>query len=91
MNSIKTIWINAAFEIKIVLRSWFFRIFSGLSLVILFFLDLVMFSDVAGVPKIFNGIASYFPYANINLINMLIQIQMTLMNNFIRVDAQQGR
>jgi len=71
MNSINTIWINAGFEIKIILRSWFFRIFAGLSIIILFFLDMVFFSNVTDIPRIFNSISSFYPYANINLINII--------------------
>jgi len=71
MNSINKIWINASFEIKIILRSWFFRIFAGLSLILLFFINLGLFSSVTGVPRVFNGIASFFPYANINLLNIV--------------------
>jgi ABC-type transport system involved in multi-copper enzyme maturation permease subunit len=71
MNSINKIWINASIEIKIILRSWFFRIFAGLSIVLLFFINLIFFSDLTGVPRIFNGISSFFPYANINLLNIV--------------------
>lgn len=71
MNSLNKIWINARFEIKIILRSWFFRIFAGLSIILLFLINLIFFSDVTGVPRIFNGISSFFPYANINLLNIV--------------------
>jgi len=71
MNSLNKIWINASFEIKIILRSWFFRIFAGLSIILLFFVNLIFFSDVTQIPRIFNGISSFFPYANINLLNIV--------------------
>ena len=71
MNSFNKIWINASFEIKIILRSWFFRIFAGLSIILLFLINLIFFSEVTQVPRIFHGIASYFPYTNINLLNIV--------------------
>ena len=70
MNSISKIWINAVFEIKIILRSWFFRIFTALSIILLFLINLIFFSTVTDVPRIFNGLSSFFPYANINLFNI---------------------
>jgi ABC-type transport system involved in multi-copper enzyme maturation permease subunit len=71
MNSINKIWINASLEIKIILRSWFFRIFAGLSIILLFLVNLIFFSNVTGIPRIFQGISSFFPYANINLLNIV--------------------
>lgn len=71
MNSLNRILINAIYEIKIFLRSWFFRIFAGLSFVLLFFINLIFFSNVTQVPRIFNGLSSFGAYANFYLLNIV--------------------
>jgi len=57
MHAFRKISIVARFEIKTLLRSWFFRIFAGLSLVILVFFDLATITNVFGDAAWYFGIS----------------------------------
>lgn len=58
MDFIYNMWIVAKFETKTLLRSWFFRIFALLAIIILALLDLVLYTNLAPLPWSFRGIPS---------------------------------
>ena len=70
MMSIKKIWANATYEMTILFRGWFFRIFAGLTISLFVFLDIILFSEIVGTPRIFRAISSFFPYAKLMLLNI---------------------
>ena len=43
MNTVRTIYAIARYEAAVLFRSWFFRIFSGMSLGALVLIDIVLF------------------------------------------------
>ncbi len=59
--------INALYEIKILLRSWFFKIFAVGSILGLAGLDVLFHSSVSPVPRFLHPIDSFLPYMNIAL------------------------
>lgn len=67
MSSFQAIKINAIYEIKILLRSWFFRIFATISVLTLVGLDILFFSTISPTPRFFSGINSFLPYMNVLL------------------------
>jgi len=69
MLSLHIILTIARYEAKILFRSWFFRIFSLISLVILVFLNVLFFAQPS-MQWQFRGIASSIPYFNILLLNV---------------------
>ena len=67
MSSLQIIKINALYEMKILFRSWFFRIFAiGAVLVVIGF-DILFFSSISPTPRFFRGLDSFLPYMNIIL------------------------
>lgn len=69
MLSIYNIWNVARIETKTLLRSWFFRIFSILALVILFFFNLELLTDVGAPRWMYRGIPASIPYVNLLILN----------------------
>ena len=89
MNMIYNIWIVAKFETKTLLRSWFFRIFSLLAIVILAFLGLGMYTNLAPVPWSFRGIPSSIPYTYILFLNLAqAVIAVFLSSDFLKRDKK---
>lgn len=70
MLSIRKISIIARFEIKTLLRSWFFRIFAGLSLVILIFFDIAGITEVGEGIWLIRGIPANIPLGNLFMLNI---------------------
>jgi hypothetical protein len=62
--------IVAHYEIKALLRSWFFRIFTILSLVVIILLDMVFFALPGSSRWLYYGIPSGIPYLNLMLLNI---------------------
>jgi len=84
MDSIYNTWIIAKFEIKILLRSWFFRIFSILAIVILALVDLGLSSPTKWITR---AIPSSIPYISILLLNVVqAAIAIFLSSDFIKRD-----
>ncbi len=83
MLSLYNIWTVARFEIKTLLRSWFFRIFCALVLIALAFLNVVLFTGAnKETPWMFRGIPSSISYFNMLLLN----IAQTVMAIFLATD-----
>lgn len=88
MLSLYNIWTVARFEMKTLLRSWFFRIFSGLALIILVILNIALHSDT-GAPWLYKGIPGSMPYMNILLLNVIqAVIAVFLASDFLKRDKK---
>lgn len=71
MISFRKIFVIARFEVKTLLRSWFFRIFSGLTIVILVFFDIAAITEVGGSGIwLIRGIPSNIPLGNLYMLNI---------------------
>jgi len=89
MISVYNIWTVARVEIKTLLRSWFFRIFSGLVIAFLIFFDLMALTDVAHSPYMFRGIPASIPYMNLLLLNAVqAVIAVFLSSDFLKRDKK---
>lgn len=88
MLSIRKIAVIAQFEARILLRSWFFRIFSLLALVILVFLNIGLFAT--GFSRwMYRGIPSCIPYINFLLINVAqAAIGIFMASDFLKYDSK---
>ena len=64
------IWNIATYESKTLFRSWFFRIFSILTLLFLFGLNAAFFGDHGGARWTTRAIAANLPYINVLFINV---------------------
>ena len=70
MNSIQTIKIIAQFEIKTLLRSWFFRIFAGLFIIGLGIFNVAVYVQSTGAPWLYRALPAAIPYANLIILNL---------------------
>lgn len=85
-----TIWIIAKYERKILMRSWFFRIFSALALFMLFVFNMGEISQVGDMTWVYRAIPSNMPYANLFLLNIAQAIiAVFLSSEFIKRDRKQ--
>lgn len=89
MISLHNINSIAKYERKTLFRSWFFRIFSILALVVLFAMNLGMVSD-AGQPNwIMRAIPSSIPYFNLLILNVAQAIiAVFLASDFLKRDKK---
>ncbi len=88
MLSFFKIWTVAYYEIKTLMRSWFFRIFSLLTFTILVLLNVSLFSTRFS-PWILRGIPSSIPYLNLmflNIVQAIIGIFMA--SDFLKYDKK---
>jgi len=89
MISIHKILTVARYEMKTLLRSWFFRIFAGLAIVILTFMNVPFFALKGQTPWLFRGISSSIPYFNILLLNIVQAIiAVFLASDFLKRDKK---
>ncbi|MFC2096996.1 hypothetical protein ACFLSI_01550 [Bacteroidota bacterium] len=89
MISFKKIWAVSRFEIKTLLRSWFFRIFAGISIVFLTFFDIAWMANISDIPWSWRAISSSVPYANIMLLNIVQAIiAVFLASDFLKRDKK---
>jgi len=89
MLSIYNILTIAKYEIKMLLRSWFFRIFFGLSLSILLLINLGMFTRVGNASWMYRAIPSFIPYMNLLLLNVAqAVIAVFLASEFLKRDEK---
>lgn len=85
-----TIWIIAKYERKILMRSWFFRIFSALALFMLFAFNMGEISQVGDMDWVYRAVPSNMPYADIFLLNIAQAIiAVFLSSEFIKRDRKQ--
>ena len=84
------IWSIAKYEMKTLTRSWFFRIFGILALVVLFFYNLVVQTEVGGSGDWdLTIIPAGIPYMNLLILNMAQAIIAAfLASDFLRRDKK---
>lgn len=88
MKTLRTIWIIAWFEILILFRSWFFRIFSGLILLFLFGINIGMLQDGGGNWAV-KAIPANIPYFNMLILSLSQAfIAMFLALDFLKRDKK---
>lgn len=89
MISFHNIQSIAKYERKTLFRSWFFRIFGVLSILILFFLNFTMVSEGGNSPWIFRAIPSAIPYFNLLILNVAQAIiAVFLASDFLKRDKK---
>jgi len=89
MTAITNIWTVAKFEFRTLMRSWFFRIFSILAIVLLGLADLALLTEIAPSPWEFRGIPSSIPYLNILLLNVIqAVIAIFISSDFLKRDRK---
>lgn len=90
MLSILNIRTVAKYEIKTLLRSWFFRIFSLLTIIILVFFDLMIITDVGpNPPWMFRAIPASIPYFNLLIFNLVQAVIIVfLASDFLKRDKK---
>ena len=80
----------AKYERKILMRSWFFRIFSIFSLFVLFVFNMGEISEVGDTEWGYRAVPSAMPYANLFLLNLAQAIiAIFLSSEFIKRDRKQ--
>ncbi len=85
MRNILTV---ALYESRTLFRSWFFRIFSILSLLIIFGINIGVFAEKSA-EWTFRAIAANFPYINVLLMNVVqAVIAVFLASDFLRRDKK---
>ncbi len=89
MNAYQTIRIIARFEMKTLFRSWFFRIFAGLSIIALGIFNIVVFSKNTGAPWLFRALPASIPYANLIILNLgQAIVAVFLASEFLKQDKK---
>ncbi|HDP97653.1 MAG TPA: ABC transporter permease, partial [bacterium] len=89
MLSFYKIFTVARYEMKTLLRSWFFRIFSILAIIILTLVNVGIHTSVGRSPWFMNGINSSLPYMNILLLNVVQAIiGVFLASDFLKRDKK---
>jgi hypothetical protein len=89
MISIYNILTVARFEAKTLWRSWFFRIFSILSVAIIGLFDFGALSPVTWSPWAFQGVPTTIPYMNILVLNTAQAIiAVFLASDFLKRDKK---
>lgn len=80
----------AKYERKVLLRSWFFRIFSALSLFVLFVFNMGEISVVGDMEWVYRAVPSNMPYVAMFLLNIpQAVIAVFLSSEFIKRDRKQ--
>ena len=80
----------AKYERKILLRSWFFRIFSALTLFMIFVFNMGEISEVGDRTWVYRAVPSNMPYVAIYLLNIgQAIIAVFLASEFIKRDRKQ--
>jgi ABC-type transport system involved in multi-copper enzyme maturation permease subunit len=89
MISLHNINSIAKYERKTLFRSWFFRIFSILSLVVLFILNLGLVTEVGNSQWIYRALPSSIPYFNLLILNVAQAIiAVFLASDFLKRDKK---
>jgi ABC-type transport system involved in multi-copper enzyme maturation permease subunit len=89
MLSIHNIWTVTRFEIKTLLRSWFFRIFAGLAILLLLWFNILIMTGMTDSPHILYGLGPLIPYMNMVLLNIVQSIIVIfLASDFLKRDKK---
>ncbi|MBL4561249.1 MAG: hypothetical protein JKX79_09730 [Labilibaculum sp.] len=89
MISIHTIRTVAKFETRTLLRSWFFRIFAGFSILFIGIFNVTAFVENSGAPWIYRALPAAIPYANLILLNLgQAIVAVFLASEFLKQDSK---
>ena len=89
MISIHKIWANARYELKILLRGWFFRIFAGISLVFFIAYNIIFFSGAVPIGRLVSGFSASVPYSNMLMLNVAqVAILIFMASDFFKRDRK---
>ena len=89
MNSFQIIRIVANFELKTLLRSWFFRIFAGLFIIGLGIFNIAVYVDSSGSPWLYRALPAAIPYANLIILNLgQAIVAVFLASEFLKQDKK---
>jgi ABC-type transport system involved in multi-copper enzyme maturation permease subunit len=87
--SFHLIRIIAAYEMRTLLRSWFFRIFAGGAIFGLGIFNLAINIKASGSPWIYGALASSIPYANLIILNLgQAVVAVFLASEFLKQDRK---
>ena len=68
--SLQIIRMIAVYEMRTLLRSWFFRIFTGMTIFGLGIFNIALNVEASGAPWIYKALSSSIPYANLIILNL---------------------
>ncbi|MBN2480373.1 MAG: hypothetical protein JXB19_01435 [Bacteroidales bacterium] len=89
MISLHNILSIARYERKTLFRSWFFRIFSSLSMLVLFIVNFALLSEAGMSRWVFSAIPSTIPYFNLLILNVAQAIiAVFLASDFLKRDKK---
>lgn len=89
MLATKKIRTIAHFEMKTLLRSWFFRIFAGLSILSLGIFNIAVFSEGSGAPWLYRALPGNIPYVNLLILNLgQAIVAVFLASEFLKQDSK---
>jgi len=77
---LKVLVINARYEIKILVRSWFFKIFAVASILGLIGMDIAFYSSISPAPRFFRGLDSLLPFFNTLLPHFVMVIVLVFLS-----------
>ncbi|HJZ40863.1 MAG TPA: hypothetical protein VJ203_10890 [Bacteroidales bacterium] len=81
--------IIAGYEMRTLLRSWFFRIFAGMSVFGLGIFNIAMNVKSSGAPWMYRALAASIPYANLIVLNLgQAVIAVFLASEFLKQDRK---
>ncbi len=79
----------ARYEMRTLLRSWFFRIFTGLAIIGLGIFNVAMNIEASGAPWIYKAMAASIPYANLIILNLgQAIVAVFLASEFLKQDKK---
>ena len=89
MLSFYTIWTVSKFEMRTLLRGWFFRIFAGLAILGIGIFNIAAFIETSGAPWIFRALPASIPYANLIILNLgQAIVAIFLASEFLKQDKK---
>lgn len=87
--SLHLIRIIAAYEMRTLLRSWFFRIFAGGAILGLGIFNVALNVESSGAPWMYKAIAASVPYANLIILNLgQAVVAVFLASEFLKQDRK---
>ncbi|MBI9039018.1 MAG: hypothetical protein JEY97_12865 [Bacteroidales bacterium] len=79
----------ARYEMRTLLRSWFFRIFAGLAVIGLGIFNVAVFVPASGAPWMYRALPAAIPYANLIILNLgQAIVAVFLASEFLKQDKK---
>ena len=89
MLSFYTIWTVSKFEMRTLLRGWFFRIFAGLAILGIGIFNIAAFVEASGAPWMYRALPASIPYANLIILNLgQAIVAIFLASEFLKQDKK---